>query len=94
MRDLPADLIIDPTPHTFDPPITDDGAVLRWSGLIAGERYAIGLRPARTAAALDKARDDLRYGAWQLHELARLGRKDLMVYAHQDRHLNRVKPKA
>lgn len=92
MRSVPSDLILDPVPHDFDPTITDDGKVLRWAGTIGGRRYVIGLRPRRSPADLQRARDDLRTGVWQLNEFERLGRRDLMAYAHVDRHKNRPGP--
>lgn len=91
MRAVPPDLAIDPIPADFTITTEDDGGVISWRGTIAGQRYALGLRPPRTAAAIAEATEHLRIGAWQLGEFARLGRADLMAYAHPDRHRNRKK---
>lgn len=92
MRTVPGGVEIADMPEDFDPQFTDDGLVLRWVGSINGARYAVGLRPARTAEAIAKAQDDLRFGVWQLHEFARLERPDLMQYASADRHADGRRP--
>ena len=86
MRTVPADLIVDPVPHDFAPPISDDGAAISWTGTIGGKRYALGLRPRRNPADVTRALEHLREGVWQLHEFERLGRRDLMAYASVNRH--------
>lgn len=95
MRTLPASIAINKVPDDFDPVIadtskpTDPRAVLKWSGTISGLKYELGLRPARSDSQIDQAKADLRYGAWQLQELARLGRADLMTFALATRHQQR-----
>lgn len=91
MRAIPGGLVLEPIPADFSIATTDDGAAIRWAGMINGQRYVLGLRPERTPEAIDQATNHLRTGVWQLNEFARLGRDDLMAYAHADRHRNRKK---
>lgn len=84
---------INPIPDDFSPPISDDGRLLKWLGMIGGKRYELGLRPARDAASLLAARVELRGMIWQLNEYQRLGRADLMAYAAVDRHRARSLPR-
>lgn len=92
MRNVPAGLDINQMPGGFDPPLSDNGQVIKWEGSIDGARYAIGLRPSRMATDLAEARKNLRKGVWQLMEFSRLGRQDLMLYAAVDRHSDRRRP--
>lgn len=91
MRTVPPDVTLESAPPDFAPTFTDDGQVIAWRGTIGGKQYVLGLRPARTAAALAAAHKDLRNGVWQLMELQRIGRQDLMQYGAADRHANRKK---
>lgn len=81
-------LVIDPMPSDFNPPITDDGRVLKWEGSLPGAdgKYEFGLRPTRNAGDVAKAHDDLRQHVWRLHEWARLGQTELIAHAHVKRH--------
>ena len=89
MRNLPNDVMIQPMPDEFSVTVDDDGRVLKATSRINGQLYELGLRPERKPVALEQARIDLHKGIWQLHELARLNRPDLMQYAHKDRHAYR-----
>lgn len=86
MRNLPADLALEPMPADFTCLISQaDGLLMKASATIDGLRYEIGLQGTGTA-------DEVRYlkeSIWQLHELFRVGRTDLMRYASVDRHSNR-----
>lgn len=96
MRDLPADISIQPLPADFTVQIMDDDRSLSWSGEIAGApgRYEIGLRPLRGPQDLAQAREYIRTGVWQLMECARLQRFSLMAYASTQRHRDRPRRQA
>ena len=94
MRTLPLDVEIAASPEDFAPPIMDDGRTLSWNGVINGRKYQLGLRPERhDFAAIAQAKIDLKMGVWQLLELGRLGRSDLMAYASAERHQGRPIPR-
>ena len=94
MRNVPDEIKVGNMPADFPETVTidDDGKCLTWRGQLSGSdlKYEIGLRPDRTdPRAVAIARQALIYGVWQLTELARLNRPDLMAYAAVKRHYNR-----
>lgn len=95
MINIPADVTIDPMPDGYAVTITDISkppqvnAVLQATAFINGARYELGLRPARDAVAIAEATAQLTLGIWQLQELARIGRPDLMRNASVSRHTSR-----
>lgn len=93
MRDLPPTVETAPTPADFTTPIEilDNGALcarVRLGGLL----YELGLRPTSDETETAQAREVLRNGIWQLMELERAGRPDLMDYASATRHASRPRP--
>lgn len=92
MRSLPDDVVLNNAPDDFTIAVSDDGKVLSASVLIEGKKYELGLRPVRMQVALEQARDDIRRGIWQLMELGRIGRSDLMQFAAADRLFGRRSP--
>ena len=96
MRTVPPAVakLIRPMPVGFNPAVQDRGRYFWW-----GERFDVsgtmvevelGFSKAGGKADVPAEMARLKRGAWQLTELARLGRKDLMLYAEIGRHRNRV----
>ena len=87
MRDLPTTIPIDPTPADFTTPIeVDNNGTILAKVRLGGLLYELGLRPGGDDAEM---REILRNSIWQLMELERLGRPDLMAYASANRHSKR-----
>ena len=86
-RTLPADVaaLIRPIPDDFTPTFEDHGYYVRWGAIVdvAGSgplSVELGYSKASGKADDHKERANLRAGAWQVTELARLGRGDLLGY--------------
>ncbi len=81
-------------PRDFNPDIQDSGNHYWWGEKleVAGETMTVelGFSKAGGKANIPAEMRHLREGAWQLKELARIGRRDLMQYADIGRHRNRV----
>lgn len=96
MRDLPADLHIEPAPHKFTAHIvaTPDGRALKWNAQVSTPNgpmrveYGLRLRDGE-ASTIAEAIRSITETAWQTTELARLGRTDLLHYVTVGRHANR-----
>ena len=92
-RQLPPDVtaLVAPMPKDFTPSFEDYPRYVRWAatlGLPDGTAVAVELGFSKVSgkADLDKERENLRAGAWQTTELARLGRRDLLDYCIVGRH--------
>jgi hypothetical protein len=86
--------LIRPVPGDFAIVITDLGRAVRWSGTltVAGHgpvEVELGYSKASGKADESKEQANLRAGAWQAMELARLGRLDLLGYCLVSRHKGR-----
>lgn len=82
IRDMPAD---------FAPTFVDHGRYVRWSTTLRPDGsppvpVELGFSKASGKADMAAETENLRAGAWQATELARLGRADLLAIAHPDRH--------
>lgn len=96
MRDLPADVVIEPMPKGFTAHIvvSPDGQTLKWGAQLntpAGPfRVEYGLRlRGNDAATMQRTVDAITATAWQCQELARIDRTDLLHYVRTDRHAKR-----
>ena len=93
MRVLPPDVTINPMPDDFTVSIertaNKSSVLLKAKVRLSGRDYELGLRPVDDPAAIDAAALEIKAGVWQLTELDRLGREDLMRYAAVDRHQGR-----
>ena len=89
-------LLIRPVPGDFVPKFDDQqdthrSGYVRWSATltVAGHgpvQVELGFSKARGKADITKETANLRAGAWQAMELARLGRADLLSHCRVDRH--------
>ena len=92
-RALPADVagLILPIPDEFTPTFGDRGYYVRWGAIVdvtgSGPlSVELGYSKASGKADDPKERANLRADAWQVTELARLGRGDLLAYCTVGRH--------
>lgn len=82
-----------PMPPDFRPVVQQDNDRMWWRGRVTtkiGDRvdqlqveYGFSKRSGQDASEIKRV-------AWEIHELARLGRGDLISYARQDRHTARA----
>ena len=98
-RPLPPDVanLVRPMPPDFDPKLEDHGRYVRWGATLNIEGSGpvdveLGYSRAGGKAAEDREQRNLRAGAWQVTELARLGRFDLLNYCLVIRHKVRAGP--
>lgn len=98
MRDIPPDLaaqVFPPPPwFTIHPAVTKGGLALRWSDTLQTRdgpldlEYGLRIRTG-TATEMAELTAQLRRSAWQIHELVRLHRLDLIHHTRTDRHSER-----
>ena len=94
-RTLPPDVaaLVQPIPDDFQPVFEDRGYYVRWAATLdLPDDTKINVELGFSSRAggkvdLDKERENLRAGAWQATELARLGRRDLLAYCIVGRHV-------
>lgn len=85
MRNVPADLVLEPMPADFTCLISQTDRLMKATATIDGLKYEVGLQGTGTADEVNF----LKQSVWQLMQLARVGRTELMEYASVDRHANR-----
>ncbi len=86
MREVPADVALDPMPEDFTCNIADEPrGLMKATVTINGSKYEVGIRGKDAADSANY----LKQSVWQLMELSRLGRTNLMAYASTDRHARR-----
>ena len=92
-RALPADVaaLIRPIADDFNPTFEDRGYYVRWDAIVEVDgsgplSVELGYSKASGKADDLKERANLRADAWQVTELARLGRGDLLAYCTVGRH--------
>lgn len=95
MRDFPPDVapLVLPVPawFTIHPHVSSNGLALRWADTLATTEgpldleYGLRIRTG-TADEMAELTGRLRVSAWQVHELIRLHRLDLLNHARADRH--------
>jgi len=92
-RSLPPDVaaLVQPMPDDFQPSFEDRGYYVRWSATFdlpdqTKLEVELGFSRANGKVDINKERENLRAGAWQTTELARLGRRDLLAYCIVGRH--------
>ena len=88
--------LIKPVPGDFSPTFTDHtvkgrGAFVRWTETLTVTDHGpleveLGFSRANGKADVSAEMANLRAGAWQAMELARLGRMDLLGYCSVSRH--------
>lgn len=90
---LPSDVaeLVHPMPADFNPPVEDMGRYARWAATLTVEGYGpvdVELGFSRAGGKSDEMKEleNLRKGAWQVTELARLGRRDLLAHCIVGRH--------
>jgi|ERR1700677_2124063 len=91
--------LIRPVPGDFSPTFTEGSrkgqpGFVRWSDTLIVEGHGpveveLGYSKASGKADESVEQANLRAGAWQAMELARLGRADLLSHCRVDRHKNR-----
>ncbi len=86
MREVPADLALEPMPEGFTCNIADDPrGLMKTTVTINGSKYEVGVRDMGTADGVQYLKQSL----WQIQELIRVGRDDLCQYASVGRHTHR-----
>lgn len=92
-RVLPADVapLVRPVPDDFLIAFDDHGHYVVWTAILTVTDYGpvnveLGFSRAGGRANEKQERVNLREGAWQVTELARLGRIDLLSFCMVDRH--------
>lgn len=79
-----------PCPADFAPTLTDNGRSIAWRGTVTVHSPGRST-PLLVEYGLSKsdpdARERVRAAVWEIKELARLGREELLGFARADRHL-------
>jgi hypothetical protein len=84
-------VLIQPMPRDFAVGFHDHGSYVRWHDTVTVEGHGpvdveLGYSRAGGRANEDQERANLRASVWQVIELARLGRIDLLDHCLTDRH--------
>lgn len=89
---LPTDVaeLVQPVPAEFAPTFQDRGRYVRWAEtlMVAGQPVSVELGYSQASGKADEIteQENLRKSAWQVTELARLGRRDLLAHCIVGRH--------